>query len=284
MKPIVSVVLCVFIIVALISPVFSSAVDGQVANPPDIYAPAIVRFITSYGNIQNGSVIFDRGNFNVNVSAEAPWSVYRRSTLGTVMAGGIKVSASYKTNWQLSVGIFPSTTTTITHIPHGHRYIQVTGTTQGNLVNLGSGNSAFTPFSYTDSQTLDFNLETFPTISATSPKNQTYNSDYIAINLTVNGNYVTLYYSLDGETAIEINGNSTLTGLSYSSHNLVIYACDTLGSRTDFNEIWFAVAKPELASFSSLTITLSLVSIICVATAALIYSSRYRKAKQNNQK
>lgn len=48
-------------------------------------------------------------------------------------------------------------------------------------------------------------------------------------------------YSLDGQGNVTIVGNTTLTGLSDGSHQVIVYADDTLGNMGASQTVYFTV-------------------------------------------
>jgi hypothetical protein len=80
-------------------------------------------------------------------------------------------------------------------------------------------------------------------IAISSPKNKNYETSEIPLTFTVNEQAQWLSYSLDGQPAVAINGNTTLTGLTVGAHTLTINAQDLRGLATTSETIQFTVAS-----------------------------------------
>jgi len=86
---------------------------------------------------------------------------------------------------------------------------------------------------------------TSPIVTIVSPMNTTYTTTSIPLNYKVeeeNPDWVG--YSLDGAANMTLMGNTTLSGLSYDSHSITVYANDTSGNE-GWSTVWFTVAKDE---------------------------------------
>jgi len=109
-----------------------------------------------------------------------------------------------------------------------------------------------------------------PQISIKSPlANATYDTTDIPLIFTVNEATSWIGYSLDGAASVTITGNTTLTGLSYASHRIVVYANDTQGNMGMSDVVHFVVAQiappviimlsPDNTTYTSTSVTLQLV-------------------------
>lgn len=96
-----------------------------------------------------------------------------------------------------------------------------------------------------DSNTVDFtiNYGIPPVISKLSLENKTYNQNNLPLNFTTDKPISWICYCLDGKTNVTITGNTTLTGIPNGSHNIVIYANDTLGNMGASEAINFNVSQ-----------------------------------------
>ena len=63
-----------------------------------------------------------------------------------------------------------------------------------------------------------------PKITIQSVENETFYTTEPPLTFTVNEKVSLLKYSIDGEANVTISGNTTLSELSYGSHNLTLYA------------------------------------------------------------
>ena len=115
---------------------------------------------------------------------------------------------------------------------------------------------------------------TAPEITVASPENKTYHIVDVALNFTVNEPVSSMRYTLDGETAVEIFDNTTLTGLSYGAHNLTVYAVDVAGNTGASETITFTVAEPfPVAPVAAA----SAASAAAVGVALLVYLKKRKR-------
>ena len=112
----------------------------------------------------------------------------------------------------------------------------------------------------------NFAVDTVPiNLTVTSIQNITYASKDVPLSFTVGKEVSWTGYSLDGQANQTVQPNTTLTGLSYGSHVLTVYAQDSIGL-VEASTINFAIADkavPELPN--TLIIVLALVSIAVVS-------------------
>jgi len=132
-------------------------------------------------------------------------------------------------------------------------------------------NEQYTPFGYgTPDPSYVPPDSTAPEITVLSPENKTYYTANVTLNFTVNEPVSLMRYTLDGETAVEISGNTTLTGLSYGAHNLTVSAFDAAGNMGASETVFFAIAEPEPFPVGPLAAA-SVASIAVVGVALLVY-------------
>ena len=112
----------------------------------------------------------------------------------------------------------------------------------------------------------NFAVDTVPiNLTVTSIQNTTYASKDVPLSFTVAKAVSWTGYSLDGQANQTAQPNTTLTGLSYGSHVLTVYAQDSIGL-IEASTINFAIADkavPELPN--TLIIVLALASIAAVS-------------------
>jgi N-acetylneuraminic acid mutarotase len=136
-------------------------------------------------------------------------------------------------------------------------------------------NEQYTPFGYgTPDPSYD---GTAPEIVVASPENKTYYTVDVALNFTVNEPVSFMRYELDGETAVEVSGNTTLSGLSYGAHNLTVYAVDVAGNTGASETICFTIAK-EPEPFPTLLVA-SASGVAITGAAVCVY---YYRKKRNH--
>lgn len=79
-----------------------------------------------------------------------------------------------------------------------------------------------------------------PTIGIITPENGTISlATSMNLNFTLDGPVDWIGYSLDNNANVTITGNTTLTGLTYGLHTVVVYANDTTGNMGSSNETYF---------------------------------------------
>jgi hypothetical protein len=144
--------------------------------------------------------------------------------------------------------------TTIENLSDGHHYLMV-------YVEDTSGN--------TNSSSVNFTVDTTPpVINIASPiNNSIYNSNSIPLNFTVFDNHSTInstWYSLDGDQN-KTSGNTSLNISGDGSHNVTVYANDSLGF-TNSLTVYFTVdttlptitiASPQNKTYSNTPIDLN---------------------------
>jgi parallel beta-helix repeat protein len=123
-----------------------------------------------------------------------------------------------------------------------------------------------------------------PKVSVVSPLNETYSETNISLSFAINKPFNWEGYSLDGESNVTINGNSTIPNISYGSHSITIYANNTFGIMGASETIDFTVAKSE--PFTCMIVSMVSIIVIAVVTGlaiALLYHRRHRKTAKLNQ-
>lgn len=83
-----------------------------------------------------------------------------------------------------------------------------------------------------------------PQIQVLIPQNTTYATNTIALTFTINKPSVWIGYCLDNSGNITVLGNTTLTGLLDGSHNVVVFANDSLGDMGSSDLVYFSVRIP----------------------------------------
>jgi hypothetical protein len=92
----------------------------------------------------------------------------------------------------------------------------------------------------TTSTTTTIPETTPPVVTIIYPWNRTFYKSSLDLNFTVNKPTSWIGYSLDNKPNVTITGNTILTGLSNSSHNVIVYATDLDGD-TGSNATYFTV-------------------------------------------
>jgi hypothetical protein len=105
-----------------------------------------------------------------------------------------------------------------------------------------------------------------PNVSCLSQQNKTYTENTVPLNFSLSQPAEWIPYSLDGQAAVVINGNTTLTGLSNGYHAVTIYANDTYGNAAAPLTITFTVNVPTPFSITEASAVIS----ICIAIIAVV--------------
>lgn len=80
-----------------------------------------------------------------------------------------------------------------------------------------------------------------PAITVVSPENKIYATSSVPLNFSVDKPTSWIGYSLDAQYNITITGNTTLSGLSYGHHSIIVYANDTSGNMLSSINVCFVV-------------------------------------------
>jgi hypothetical protein len=126
------------------------------------------------------------------------------------------------------------------------------------------------------SSSVEFTIDTSPpTISGLSIVNKTYDTNTIPLNFTINEPASKITYSLDGEANVTITGNTTLSNLSYGTHNITVYATDAAGNKGSSETVHFIIAKPFP---TVLVVAASAVSAAVIGAGILFYLVKIKKS------
>jgi hypothetical protein len=131
----------------------------------------------------------------------------------------------------------------------------------------------------------DFNLylarTTKPEIRALSAENQTYSSNNVLFNFTVDKATSWIGYSFDEQQNVTVIGNFTIANMTNGMHSIAIYANDTFGNMgvqtSNFNVNQLnSTAKTYQITVQTL-ILIATVAVIAVIVASLLLYRRHRK-------
>jgi len=140
-------------------------------------------------------------------------------------------------------------------------------------------NEEYTPFGYGTPDPSYVPPDTAaPEIAVASPQNKTYYTTDVALNFTVNEPVSSMRYELDGES-FEVSENTTLTGLSYGSHNVAVYATDTSGNTGVSETMSFTIAE-EPKPFPTIMVAVILFSMAIVGAGLLVYYVKFKKQQR----
>jgi hypothetical protein len=118
-----------------------------------------------------------------------------------------------------------------------------------------------------------------PVVRISNPQSKTYDTSDVPLTFTVNDQTSLFSYTLDGQQAVAITGNITLTGLAVGAHNLTVYARDSEGLVETSETISFTVG----ARFPSEIVFVGLAIAVVASVCFLLYVKRrslsdYRKS------
>ena len=117
-----------------------------------------------------------------------------------------------------------------------------------------------------------------PSISLLSIENKTYDSVDVPLDFAVN-EPAQISYCLDDQANVTIDGNTTLTDLSYGAHTLVLYASDIAGNTGTSETVTFTIAQKTEPSepLPTTLIVASVASVAVVGAGLIIYFIKIRK-------
>jgi N-acetylneuraminic acid mutarotase len=118
-----------------------------------------------------------------------------------------------------------------------------------------------------------------PVINIANPRAINYTSGEVALNFTVNRSVDWMGYSLDGADNVTVLGNTTLAELPLGSHNVTVYACDSLGNMGTSQTVTFTVFSPPSAFFETFPILPFAVLIAAIAIASVSAVFILKKSK-----
>jgi hypothetical protein len=128
-----------------------------------------------------------------------------------------------------------------------------------------------------------FVVETHPPIvTILSPENKTYDNSSIPLIFATDKPILNASYSLDSQTEVAINGNTTFSGLDVGAHCLTIYTWDTAGKVGASDRVTFTVDNFPESTSQPEPFPWLLVAVVSAAVAAvlavifLFYSRRYK--------
>lgn len=128
------------------------------------------------------------------------------------------------------------------------------------------------------SDEIQFGVNALPLrVTILSLENETYNNGEAPLDFTVSKAVSWMGYSLDEQPTTTITGNTTLTGLSAGTHDVIVYANDTVGNNYRSKIVQFSIAgETELQStasepFPTTLVAASVTTIAVVSTSVLFY-------------
>jgi hypothetical protein len=125
--------------------------------------------------------------------------------------------------------------------------------------------------------TAHFTLDsTPPHVSFLSTETAYATSDF-PLNFTVNEPVSEISYVLAGQENVTVAGNTTLTGLSYGTHNLTVHTTDAYGNAGASEPIYFTITEPEPEPFPTTLVIAPTASVAVVGAGLLVYFKKRRR-------
>jgi parallel beta-helix repeat protein len=112
------------------------------------------------------------------------------------------------------------------------------------------------------------------------PENKTYTASDIPLTFTVDEETSWMAYSLDWQSNVTIDGNTTLPGVSNGTHVLVVYARNDFGEAETSNPVYFSVSPVG----SGLFLVWVSVAAVALAVAVVLVYFRVLKRKKREKK
>lgn len=136
----------------------------------------------------------------------------------------------------------------------------------------------------------DFNLflyrTTKPEIQVLSAENQTYSSNNVAFNYTVDKATSWIGYSLDNKDNVTVTGNFTIANMTNGMHSIAIYANDTFGNMgvqtSNFNVNLINSTAKTFPITTQMLVIITIVAVIAVIVTSLLLFVKHRKTSQEN--
>ena len=116
-----------------------------------------------------------------------------------------------------------------------------------------------------------------PSIKTLQMQNESYQNNNLPLNFSVDEPISWMGYSLDDKANVTFSGNTTLNGLAYGPHKLVVYANDTVGNVGTTGNINFTITKPAAFTPEILPLTVVFAIIIVIVATTLSLYRRHQK-------
>ncbi len=267
---------------AMANPFTNSQYSGSTGAPAGAPSPTVSILYPEDNNAYNTDSI--TLNFNTSVEQISETSPHQ------VAVRGMRIIESFFTaDWlpnETKIEIAPflnaegssnnaSVSLNLTGVPDGKHTLRVYVLAKGSIID---------PFHWYDFNSVGFSRVNFtvdtspPSISVSQTSNEThvqFEPLEVPLNFIINEPAMKISYVLDGMKNVTINGNTTLSGLSYGKHSLTVYAWDVAGNVGASETVTLTVVKPE--TFPAVpVVAVSTVSISFAAVVLLIY---FRKRK-----
>lgn len=167
---------------------------------------------------------------------------------------------------------YVSTSLNLSNLPNGQHKIEVTAKFVADVDNL------FVPTYDFTSEPVYFTVYNTPPPGISNLSLEKQNQTDVLLTFTVDKPTAWISYSIDEQENVTNAGNSTLTILSYGSHNTVVYANDTLGNMGSSKTLSFDLSSKEPFSMSLIAVLIT--SNVCRQRRANSLFQKFRKFKR----
>ena len=150
------------------------------------------------------------------------------------------------------------------------------GNVEGNIVleNM-SGRS----YSLERTHSVKFSVRANPIITFASLQNATFETSAVPLNFTVDHAVTEMSYCLDGQEAIPLSGNTTLTDLANGQHNVAVCATDEYGYAGVSDILFFNVNVTKADAPEFPLVPFVAISAILVVSAVAGVMVHFKKRK-----
>ena len=132
----------------------------------------------------------------------------------------------------------------------------------------------FDSWLFEGNSSIEFSVDaSSPAITQLSIANKTYSDQNVPLSFSLSENASWIAYNLDNQGNITLEGNTTLAGLSFGSHEIVVYANDTLGNMGKTDSVYFEVKKADF----TLQIAIGIIAVIAVGGVLFVYFKGYKR-------
>ena len=120
-----------------------------------------------------------------------------------------------------------------------------------------------------------------PKISVLSPVDQVFNESSVPLCFTVDKQVNWTGYSLDGQDATTITGNTTLTELTNGLHNVTVYVKDMFGNDGASETVAFTLEVPEPFPTAPVLFAVATLAVACIAIMVYFKKRHAARLKRN---
>jgi hypothetical protein len=243
--------------------------------PPLVPAPESVHLVIRMES-PKWNTVYENGTVNAifNVTVEGPSSI-NKNLFATIYQGDWMQERAWCPIY--SVVQFYSHNFSITGIPFGEHIINFTARAGGDIV---LENTSTRSYSLERTISIKFSVRANPIITFAPDQNVTFETSSVPLNFTIDHQATEMSYCLDGQEAIPISGNTTLTDLANGQHNATVYATDEFGY-TGVSDILFFnvnVTKVDALEFPVMPfVAVSAAIVVSTATGVMVYFKKRKR-------